>query len=69
MNKIKESDNQFVREVEAACHENPYVDMNLFRQWQEMTKILDSLPKEPEPKPKKVKPFRLQPIPLRMFSQ
>ena len=69
MSKKRENENPFIKEVEDAFHSNPHVDMDLFRQWQEIEKILDSLPKEPEPKPKKAKPFRLQPIPLEIFGR
>ena len=74
MNKTRDNENPFIKEVEDASYGNPYVDMDLFRQWQEMGKILASLPKEPEPKPKKVRPFpvrpfRLQSIPLEMFGR
>ena len=65
MSKKRENENPFIKEVEDALRSNPLVDMDLFRRWQEIEKILDSLPKEPEPKPKKrsrfvCNPFRLK---------
>ena len=69
MGKKRENENPFIKEVESAAYGNPNVDMDLFRQWLEVEKILDSFPKVPEPKPKKVKRPRLQPIPLEIFGR
>jgi len=59
--------NRFVREVEAAARNNPNVDMDLIREWQQIAKMLEKAP--PPPEPKAAKPPRLQPIPLKMFSR
>ena len=66
---MRENENRFVREVESAVRENPNVDMDLVREWQEITEILDNIPQGREPEPKVMKPRRLQPIPLRIFSR
>ena len=67
MSKTKGNENRFIKEVKLAARENPNVDIGLVREWLEITKILDSVPKDSEPEPKPVKRPNLQPIPLRMF--
>ncbi len=69
MSKTGENEGRFAEEVRSAAHGNPNVDMDLVRECQEITEMLDSLPQAPESKPKTVKPPRLQPIPLGMFSR
>lgn len=59
--------NRFIKEVKAVARHNPNVDMKLVREWQELTEMLNKI--APQPKPRAVKPPRLQPIPLRMFRQ
>lgn len=65
MNTMKK--NHFVKEVEAAARNNPGLDMDLIREWQEIAKVLEKVPPPSEPEP--AKPRRLQPIPLKMFIQ
>ncbi len=69
MSKTREGKNRFIREVKSAAHGNPNVDMDLVREWQEITKTVDSVPQGPAPEPKIVKQPRLQPIPLRVFNR
>lgn len=65
MNPAKKT--HFAKEVEAAARNNPNLDMDLIREWQEIAEMLEKAP--PPPKPKSAKPPRLQPIPLKMFGQ
>ena len=60
-------ENPFIEEVKVAAHGNPNIDMKLVREWQEITKILEKAP--PPPEPETIKPVRLQPIPLELFSR
>lgn len=59
--------NRFIEEVEAVTSNNPDIDVELAREWQEITKFIENIPVSP--KPAAAKPARLQPIPLKMFSR
>jgi len=66
----KRDKNRFAREreIEAVPGINPNVDMKLFREWQEIIKIIENIPTAPQQK-ESIKEQPLQPIPLRLFSR
>lgn len=66
MNTIKK--NPFEEELKAASLHNPYIDMELFREWQAVMEIIKNIPSAPE-KPEIPKKQPLQPIPLRLFRR
>lgn len=61
-----DTNNRFVKEMKTVVRDNPQIDTEQMREWQRISKILDSIPPEPEPEPPE--PPRLQPIPLKMFE-
>ena len=66
MSTIEE--NRFIREVESATRNNPNIDMELINEWQRIAAILEKIPPLPEESSEKEQ-ARLQPIPLKLFSQ